>query len=96
MNLMNTDIFMKRFTGLSRLRCSQQLSSSPYIYRTYANMNAPSAAETDTQAEAVASTSGITTASLQKTLAEKLEAKHVDVEDMSGWSYTPNTKYPTD
>ena len=49
-----------------------------------ASMNGPSAAETDTQAEAVATTSGITTTSLQKTLMEKLEAKHVNVEDMSG------------
>ena len=46
--------------------------------------SAPSAAETDTQAEAVANTSGVTTESLQKTLIEKLEAKHVDIEDMSG------------
>ena len=45
---------------------------------------APSAAETDTQAAAVANTSGVTPASLQKTLTEKLEAQHVDIEDMSG------------
>ena len=45
---------------------------------------AGAAAETDRQAEAVANTSGVTTESLQKTLTEKLEAKHVDIEDMSG------------
>lgn len=55
-------------------------------------MSAPSAAETDTQAQAVASTSGITTDTLQKTLMEKLEAKHVDVEDMSGRQHTLPTK----
>ena len=47
-------------------------------------MSAPSAAETDTQAKTIANTSGVTTESLQKTIAEKLEAKHVDIEDMSG------------
>ena len=50
---------------------------------------APSAAETDTQATAAANTSGVTTASLQKTLTEKLEAKHVDIEDMSGQDDSP-------
>ncbi|KAM0794441.1 bola protein [Usnea florida] len=48
------------------------------------SVNAPSAAETDAQAEKVANTSGITTETLQKTITEKLEAKHVDIEDMSG------------
>ena len=47
-------------------------------------MSAPSAAETDTQAETVANTSGITTESLRKTISEKLDARHVDIEDMSG------------
>lgn len=42
------------------------------------------AAETDTQAENVASTSGITASSLQQTLKERLDAEHVDIEDMSG------------
>lgn len=41
-------------------------------------------AETDTNAHTVSNTSGISTESLQKTLTEKLDAKHVDVEDMSG------------
>ena len=47
-------------------------------------MSAPSAAETDTQAGTVANTSGITTESLRKTISEKLDARHVDIEDMSG------------
>ncbi|KAL8909213.1 MAG: hypothetical protein Q9207_000387 [Kuettlingeria erythrocarpa] len=42
------------------------------------------AAETDAQAENVAKSSGITPTSLQDTLKEKLQAEHVDVEDMSG------------
>ena len=48
--------------------------------------DAPAAAETDTQASNVANESGITPESLSKTLKEKLEAKHVDIEDMSGTS----------
>ena len=47
-------------------------------------MSSSGAAETDTQADAVANTSGVTIESLQRTLTEKLEAKHVDIEDMSG------------
>lgn len=43
-----------------------------------------SAAETDTQAAEAANTSGITPATLKTTLTEKLEAKHVDINDMSG------------
>ena len=42
------------------------------------------AAETDTQAANEANTSGITTTSLEETLREKLEAPHVEIEDMSG------------
>lgn len=42
------------------------------------------AAETDTQAAAVANSSGITPASLKTTLTEKLEALYVEVEDISG------------
>ena len=43
-----------------------------------------SAAETDTQAESVANTSGITPDTLKATLMEKLQASHVDINDMSG------------
>lgn len=41
-------------------------------------------AETDTQAAAVANTSGITPASIKTTLIEKLEAQHVEIDDISG------------
>ncbi|MCJ1297331.1 hypothetical protein MMC08_000117 [Hypocenomyce scalaris] len=41
-------------------------------------------AETDTQAAAVANSSGITPASLKTTLTGKLEAQHVDIDDISG------------
>ena len=44
----------------------------------------PGAAETDTQAAEVANTSGITTQSLTATLREKLDASHVDINDISG------------
>ena len=61
----------------------------------------PGAAETDTQASSIASTSGITPSSLQKTLTEKLQASHVDIEDMSGThspipslSLFPKTSHP--
>lgn len=46
--------------------------------------DAPKAAETDAQAEAVANTTGVTAGSLHKTLEQKLGAQHVDIEDMSG------------
>lgn len=45
------------------------------------------AAETDTQAEKVANTSGITVSSLKQALKEKLEAEYVEIEDMSGSSF---------
>lgn len=44
----------------------------------------PMAAPTDTQAEAVQSTTGITPESLAQTLREQLEATHVQIEDISG------------
>ena len=75
---------MQPLIRLSLFRSPPSLNFSRVSKRFMANMNGPSAAEADTQAEAVASTSGITPASLQKTLMEKLSAKHVDVEDMSG------------
>lgn len=52
-----------------------------------------SAAETDTQAAEAANSSGITPASLTTTLTEKLEAKHVDINDMSGMFLMPWRKY---
>lgn len=77
---------MQRLNNILRLRPAPQLSiPSPSSLRPYSNMSAPpSAAETDSQAAAVANTSGITTESLQRTITEKLEAEHVDIEDMSG------------
>jgi hypothetical protein len=47
------------------------------------------AAKTDIQAAVVANASGITSGSLQSTLREKLQAEHVDVEDISGMSILP-------
>ncbi|MCJ1471646.1 hypothetical protein MMC13_000286 [Lambiella insularis] len=41
-------------------------------------------AETDLKAAKVANASGITPESLRSTLAEKLEAQHVAIEDISG------------
>ena len=84
---------MQRFNNLLRLRPAQTLTNRRLLPKFYANMSAPSAAETDTQAETVANTSGITTESLRKTIAEKLEAKHVDIEDMSGKNYAPREAY---
>lgn len=54
-------------------------------------MDGPKAAETDTEAAAVANTSGITTQSISNTLKEKIQAQHVDIEDMSG---TPKPRCP--
>lgn len=59
---------------------------------------APKAAETDTQASAVANTTGVTADSLQATLKEKLGAEHVDIEDMSGMSprlHSQNLSFPS-
>ncbi|KAL8794536.1 MAG: hypothetical protein Q9195_002871 [Heterodermia aff. obscurata] len=47
-------------------------------------MSTAGAAETDTEAAATANTSGITAQSLTATLREKLEASHVDINDISG------------
>lgn len=41
-------------------------------------------ARTDTEAAQVAATSGVTIDGLKKKLEEKLEATHVEIEDMSG------------
>lgn len=84
---------MQRLNSLVRLRSSGQRlgglrATFPKSY-SYAKMSAPSAAETDAQAEGVANTSGVTTESLQRTITEKLEAKHVDIEDMSGQRNMP-------
>ena len=77
---------MQRLNSLLHVRPALRLTNLSYHPKFYPSMsvNAPSAAETDAQAEKVANTSGITTESLQKTITEKLEAKHVDIEDMSG------------
>ena len=80
---------MQRFSSFLRLPSFHRLTHPRPFPKIYANMSGPSAAETDTQAEAVANTSGITTESLQKTITEKLEAKHVDIEDMSGEKMVP-------
>ena len=73
---------MQRFINPTPFRHVQKLVrfQQPRIGR-FASM---SAAETDTQAAEAANTSGITPASLTTTLTEKLEAKHVDINDMSG------------
>ena len=44
----------------------------------------PGAAETDTKAQTIANTSGITPTTLSATLKDKLQAGHVVVEDISG------------
>lgn len=81
---------MQRLNGILRLRPAPRLSLFSPPLRSYgSNMSAPSAAETDTQAETVANTSGVTTESLQRTITEKLEAEHVDIEDMSGEMIRP-------
>jgi len=73
---------MQRFINPPRFRHVQRLAQfqQPRIGR-FASM---SAAETDTQAAEAANTSGVTPATLKTTLTEKLEAKHVDINDMSG------------
>ena len=77
---------MQRLNSLLHVRPALRLTNLSKLSKSYPKMsvNAPSAAETDAQAEKVANTSGITTETLQKTITEKLEAEHVDIEDMSG------------
>lgn len=75
---------MQRFINLSRLRAVPSLRLPAPQLRQFADMNGPSAAKTDTEAAAVANTSGITPHSLSTTLKEKIQAQHVDIEDMSG------------
>lgn len=54
----------------------------PYLNH-FATMSG--AAETDVQANSTSNnSSGITSSSLKSTLTERLEAEHVDVEDISG------------
>ncbi len=75
---------MQRFISPFLFRSARPITLARSHIRYYANMDAPGAAETDTQAGNVARTTGITPESLSHTLKEKLEAKHVDIEDMSG------------
>lgn len=74
---------MHRFLTPQRRFLFQRVGKPTQVPRkAFATMNG--AAETDTQAAAAANTSGITPASLSATLKEKLEASHVDINDMSG------------
>lgn len=71
------------------LRQASRSLTAPRWPRPYATMNTPGAAETDTEAAAIANSSGITPRTLSATLREKLEASHVDINDISG-TYTPS------
>ena len=73
---------MQRLFNPQRYRHVQRLVS--FQQSRTARFATMSAAETDTQAAQAANTSGITPASLTTTLTEALEAKHVDINDISG------------
>lgn len=77
---------MQRLINPYRLRTAPSIRFFPFPpqFRRYANMDGPGAAATDTEAAAVANKSGITPQSLSTTLKEKIQAQHVDIEDMSG------------
>lgn len=75
---------MQRFITSSLFRSTRPLLPYYSIPRYHSNMSAPGAAETDTQAEKAASETGITPESLSNALKEKIEANHVEIEDMSG------------
>lgn len=67
------------------IKSSSRNAIKTLIYKPQRNLLAVmSAAETDGQAASVASNSGITPASLESALTEKLEAQFVNVEDISG------------
>lgn len=71
-------------TSLQRLT----MSASPHLAA-----DAPKAAETDTQAEAVTNATGVTSEGLQSTLRDKVGAQYVDIEDMSGsWPHAPHLR----
>ena len=76
---------MQRFHIVNRL-LSQSTTAAfhPVRPRFYANMSAPKAAETDTQAENVANTTGVTGESIRKALEQGIGAQHVAIEDLSG------------
>lgn len=54
------------------------------FFNTTPHHHAAMAAPTDTAAAETANTSGITTDTLTSTLKSKLDASHVEIEDMSG------------
>lgn len=66
------------------LRQAPRSLTAPHWPKPYATMTTPGAAETDTEAAAIANSSGITPQTLSATLREKLEASHVDINDISG------------
>jgi len=57
---------------------------SPLLLASHPSTSTPMAARTDTAAADEANTSGITPSSLTATLKQKLDAEHVEIEDMSG------------
>lgn len=76
---------MQLFNRLARTRLAGSVQSKIHLVpRTRILTMSTGAAETDTQAENAANSSGITPSSLQDTLKEKLQAEYVDIEDMSG------------
>ncbi|KAG7009163.1 hypothetical protein G7Y79_00003g010310 [Physcia stellaris] len=66
------------------LRQAARSLTAPHWPKPYATMTTPGAAETDTGAAAIANSSGITPQTLSATLKEKLDASHVDINDISG------------
>ncbi|KAI4152447.1 MAG: hypothetical protein L6R39_001823 [Caloplaca ligustica] len=76
---------MQLFNRLASTRLAGSIHlKTPLVSRTRTLAMSTGAAETDTQAENAANSSGITPSSLQDTLKEKLQAEYVDIEDMSG------------
>jgi len=74
---------MQRLLQSNRFHSFRRLTPLPQSRtRLFAAMNG--AAETDSQAAAAANTSGITPDSISATLKEKLDASHVDINDISG------------
>ncbi|KAI4199503.1 MAG: hypothetical protein LQ350_004569 [Teloschistes chrysophthalmus] len=76
---------MQPLRTLARLHLAG--SANRNAFRSFSNSRVAmsvGAAETDTQAATAANISGITASSIQEALKEKLQAEHVDIEDMSG------------
>jgi hypothetical protein len=80
--LARASIFRAAFKISKPTSSTITLNSRPFSTTTHPRL--AMAAPTDTQAAAEANASGVTAESISATLKSKLDASHVEIEDMSG------------